>query len=507
MVQRDAITRRDFLAGASAAGVLAAVGPAGKARAASTPEQRVVAYPGAVNSLDPIVDFSNPAISMQAHLFEGLVDYEGPDLKLVPKLATSWSTAGTAWTFQLRSGVKWHDRTAFTAEDVRYSFDVAKSDPASTKKGFVDSIDRVEVLDPLTLRITTKEVNAALLSSLAYLYIVPRHVRENLGRDTFGKQPIGTGPYKLASWRIREEVVLERNDEYWGGPPEPKRIVQRAIPEAATRLAELKTGGVNIVCGLPVQFVPVVRADANLQIYEAPGVRGVYYPIQTKKGPLRDKRVRQALNFAVDREAIVQQILEGYGVVRTGVMAKGRPGFNANAMPQYQFDPERAKALLAEAGARNVEFTWDVTKGFAVKDTEITEFVRNQLGKVGVKVNLNLLDIGKLAQRRAAGDFDMTFWFWALQSDPDVMLTGIGLQSWGVYYSNPRFDELLPKGRLTTVLEQREAVYREIYQVLVDDPPFLYTHAQSELYGVRKGVDWRPFPFAGNAGFTYYHKR
>jgi peptide/nickel transport system substrate-binding protein len=469
------------------------------------PPELVFVETGEASSLDPLRDLSVAAAGIDVHVFDQLVDYEGPGLKLVSKLAVSWDNPSPLqWRFKLRPGVRFHDGAELTADDVKFTFEAAQ-DAKSLRKIYVTDIEKVEAVDKLTVVFTTKRPLANMLSTMGQMYILPRAAYERMGADAFGKTPIGTGRYKVGQWDKGQRLVLEANERYWGGKVEAARLVVRPISEATTRVAELRTGRAHIVKSVPVEMVKELESDPVATVVAAKGIRQVYYPLNTLKKPFDDVRVRRALNYAVDREAIVKYVLDGRGEVRTGPLNPRAWGFDPS-VKGYEYNPTLAKKLLDEAGYPNgVDITWNMTKGVIVKDVEIAEAFANQLGKVGVRVKLNVLESGTLFQKYYAGDFEASITTWSLTADPDNLYTGLRIYSpVSKWYQNPAVDKLIEAGRNTVDTEKRLKVYQELYRTLVEDAPWLMMHAQDENYGVSRKVNWKPYPFLGIGGNTYF---
>ena len=501
------ITRRHFMTSTLAtSAALAAPAWAQAPAALRSVEQITVLQLDEVASLDPLADFTNPGLQMHAHILEPLIDFTGPDFKMTPKLALSWDNpTPTRWRFKLRPNVTWHDGTPFTAEDVKYTLETAKG-PTSVKNRYLARVQKIDILDPLTIQVELDAAYAPLLGSWVYLYIVQKKAYEAGGSAEFGKKPVGTGPYRLVEWQKQQQLVLEAYDKHWNGPHTPKRIVVRGIREAGTRLAELQTGRADIIFGVPIEMAKTVESNSQLKLVVQQGVRPPYFVFNSKNPPFEDRRVRQAMNYAVDREGIVKGILQGYGEVRIGPFSPTQAAFNP-AGPQYKLDVERARALLKEAGKDGgFSFTWLLRKDFMVKDEEIMQALANQLGKVGIKVTLQFLESSVYTPRYANGEFDMAVNAWGKSLEADSVITGLRwLTENSKFYGNPQVDAAITKARATFGMPERTLVYQEADRLLREDAVGLFTHAQSELYGTNRRYAWQPWAYAGNAGLlTYY---
>ncbi|MCC6312575.1 MAG: hypothetical protein IT337_01080, partial [Thermomicrobiales bacterium] len=347
---------------------------------------------------------------------------------------------------------------------------------------------------------------APILASWAYVYIVQKKAYEELGADGFGQTPVGTGPYRMVEWRKQEQIALEAYENHWNGVHAPGKIAIRPVSEAATRLAELQTGRADIILGVPIELAQTVEGDDALSLIVQKGIRPPYFVYNSKREPFTNPDVRRALNYAVDRELIVDALLEGYGEVRVGPFSPTEQAFNPDVEP-YTYDPDKARAMLADAGlADGFEFDWLLRKDFQVKGEEVMQAIANMLGEVGVKANLNFAESSVWTPAYGDGDFDMSVNAWGKSAEADSVITGLRwVSDVSKYYSNPEVDATMQQARATFDAEERFAVYREADRLLREDAVALFVYAQSELYGTNKRYAWQPWAFGGNAGLlTYY---
>jgi peptide/nickel transport system substrate-binding protein len=486
---------------------LVVVGAASRAQAA-TEAERKVALNADAGSMDPYKDNSVVGVQIQGHLYDPLVDYRGPDFKETPLAAERWENRDpTTWRFILRKGIKFHDGKELTGEDVKFSIELAQASPTARAK--VSNITDVKVVDRHTVEMTTSGPAASLLANLAFIYILPKADYQAKGADGFGQKPVGSGPYRLERWDKGQRIVLVAFDGYWGGKKSPARIVVRPISEGSTRLAELLTGGVDVIQDLPVENVQQVRDNKELAVVQAKGIRQIFFPFNSRADtPLKDKRVRQAINLSIDRDTIVRDVLQGFGEVRTGPFGVTQFGYNPEAAKLLAYNPDRAKALLREAGYPNgVDVVWTVCRGCWLKDSEILETVANQMKAVGIRVKLNLIEVNQLFTNQNAGNFQIGMIRWSRQYDSDTIIAGISaLSTSQKWYASPEVDRLIAKGRETLDRAAREKVYQDLYRALVEDPGYIYLHAQDSVWGKRASNDWSFNAFAGNASLTLFYK-
>ena len=497
--------RRRMLAWATTLAVLAAW-PAANAAQSVGPAQWTLAVTEEVSSVEPgTAPSANATALVLRHLFEPLAAYEGTPFKLTPRLARSWTVKDNrVWEFKLRPGVRNHDGTPVTAEDVKYSLDIYRQD-GSPRKANTVGITNVEVVDPQTVRITTDGPRPGLMANLSLLLIFPKKAREKMGADEFGKKPVGNGPYKFVEFVRGQRLVLEANPDYYRGRVQPSRLVLRPIADPATRVAELKTGGVQIIQEPSLAQVKELQNDPNTELKLLKGGRLIIHPFNTTEPPFDDLRVRQAANYAVDRTSILQRVLENYGELLHGPFASAWPGYDPNLKP-YPYNPAKAKQLLTEAGYPNgIEATFSITSGAFLRDRDIAEVIASQLGEVGIKVRLVPTERATLQNTWLAGEFKgITSVAWGTAADPDAML-GWTLYNRKGHKPDEKLNGLIDKSRKTVDPERRVAVLKELGHYVHDQAYWLFMYAQDEFYAKRKDVPWEPVPEGQSfANVRYY---
>src|SRR5262245_32115615 len=311
-------------------------------------------------ALDPaqVTDLNSNRVGRR--VVETLVAFADGSTQIGPGLAESWTISkdGLQYTFKLRKGVTFHDGTPLNAEAVKFSIErqIVADHPAN-KLGkypfanyFFGNVKAVEPLDELTVRFILKEPRASFLDVMAAAaasIVSPAAVRK-YGLD-YGTNPVGTGPFRFASWERGQRVVLEKNPSYWKFPVKLDRVVYRPIVEDQARLTELLTGSLDLIVGVPPDFVAQLESNARMTLLKQVGAHVWYLAFNNEKKPFTDKRVRQALNYAVDKDAIVRDVLKGTGAVSKGPVLPGTWG-DETRLKAFPYDPERAKKLLAEAG-------------------------------------------------------------------------------------------------------------------------------------------------------------
>ena len=274
-------------------------------------------------------------------------------MEFVPALATEWSTSedGRTWTFRLREGVKFHDGADFNAEAVKYNFErILDPEIGSPRRSMIEMVEKVEVVDEYTVAITTKTPFGPFLAQISSynLGMLSPTTAGERGKG-YAQNPAGTGPFKLKAWEPGDTLIFEANQDYWGGKPAIDELVFRVVPEDSTRIMLLKSGDVDAIAGVPAFEVETLKGDQNVVLISLPGFRTIYVGMNCQQKPFDDPRVRQAVNYAIDRQAIVDHLLRGVATVGVGPESTSIPG-SVKDLPPYGRDVEKAKALLAEAG-------------------------------------------------------------------------------------------------------------------------------------------------------------
>lgn len=472
-------------------------------------DQWVIVFGDEPFTLNPANKGALAAVSdyVQIQMFDALVDVTGSDLlALKPMLAERWENPNpNTWRFHLRRGVKFHNGDPLTAEDVKFTIDLALANKGSTQNSYLGPTESVRVIDPYTVELVTRTPFPPLLTNISRLHIVPR-AYEKIGADAFStKQPIGTGPYRFVEWQRGQHIVLEANPDYWGGPPTPRRLMFRFIADPSTRAAELKAGGVDIITGPPVAQLKEL-ATGDTTIVTIPAVRVIAYPFNTLQKPLGDVRVRRALNLAVDRETIVKTLLQGYGKPTGQPFIPGWLGYDPEIKP-FPYDPARARKLLAEAGyPSGFEIPWNISTGVFLADKEIAEAASAMLGQVGVRVRLVPTERAKIQKDLQAATFDgITAGQWGTTAESDVMAK---------WFFRPKIFTPELEGKLAQLVTaassevdrtKRAKMWSELSRFAHDEALWLYIHYQDEAIAKRRDLPWRYWAGRGSKSYVYYY--
>ncbi|HKQ64834.1 MAG TPA: ABC transporter substrate-binding protein, partial [Methylomirabilota bacterium] len=411
------MTRRDVLK-ITAAGAAAALPGLPAAVRAQTTQKRelVVAQGGDIASLDPHLSTSSNDIRISFNIFDNLTSRR-PDGKLAPSLATEWKLQGqTAWVFKLRSGVKWHNGDPFTSADVKFSID--RSLDTSLKGNRVTTVlptvERVETPDATTAVVHTKKPDPLLPARLGFYggQMVPKKYVESVGPDVFNQKPVGTGPVRFVSWTKDDKIVLEANPDYWGGRVDFDRLIVRALPEMAPRVAALLKGEVDLITQVPPDQGERIKGNAGTAVNGAL-YGGLYVlAVNSKQPPLNNPLVKQALSLAIDRDAIIKELWRGRGVAPNSMIAKGDNHFDAS-LPPLAFNPNEAKARLKKAGYKGEEIVIETTAGYMAGDKPMSEAIQAMWRDVGVNAKVEVFEYSVRAQKNRDKTFKGLWW-----SDP-----------------------------------------------------------------------------------------
>jgi peptide/nickel transport system substrate-binding protein len=486
-------TRRSLFAAAAGMAMAASLGA--PALAQTPPGVLVVGQIAEPKSLDPAAVTAVNDFRILVNIYEGLLQYSPGTLEVAAGLAESWdmSEDGTVYTFNLRDGVMFHDGTPFNAEAVKFNFDrMLNEDHPYHNTGpfplafFFSAVQETTVVDDLTVQFTLNAPYAPFLSNLAYptgLMVSPTAVAEH-GED-FGRNPAGTGPFKFAEWRSNEAVVIEKNPDYWGDPAGTDALVFRPITDANTRVAEMLAGGIDMMVEVPPTALSEFRGN-EFTIVEQAGPHLWFLILNAKEGPFADKRVRQAANYAINKEAIVNDVLEGTAEVAAGPTPPAFAWAYNEALEPYPYDPDRARELLAEAGAEGAALTFYVTEGGSgmLDPIPMGTAIQADLKAVGLDVTIETYEwntfLGEV-NPGLEGKADMAEMAW-MTNDPDT-LPYLALRTEAMpdnggfnsgYYSNPEVDALLEEARTATDQDRRAELYREMQVIVQEDAPWVF---------------------------------
>ena len=480
-----ALNRREFLAGTGA--VLGASGSLPRAARAQAPKPSGEIIAGVSEralTLDPANHYSISATSVLRHLFDPLVDVTN-DSKFVPALAESWRAVNhTTWRFVLRKGVAFHDGSPFTADSVVYTLRRVRDNTKLIKAFVYQDIEAVEKDGDHAVTVVTKRPFGSLPAHLTMLGMLPPGAASQ--EDTFFQKPIGTGPFRFVSWTHGDQITMAANPSYWKpGIPKVERVTFRFIPELSTRAAGVRSGELSLIDRVTPDLVQTLKGSRGVRVLDVPAIEAQRWIFQLAKDPVKDIRVRRAISLAIDRQAIIKDLLLGYG---RPVVSPIPPGLIGHAtLGQKPYDPEKARAILKQAGYRDLSIDFVLMKDLYPKQLEIAQAVAAMLADVGVKLNIRNLEIATAREARTAGTYDMFFSGWAhLPHDPDWYLgqwfTKAGAEKL-TRFNDPRVEQLVAEGRVPDP-KVRQQKYEELQRILWEDEPEIWPYYSVAIYAV-----------------------
>ena len=461
----------------------------------------VAQYADAV-SLDPQDTNDNASYSIEKPMLEGLIGFN-EKMEQIPQLAEKWDASPDAkvYTFYLRKGVKFHDGTPFNAAAVKANFDRVRNPDNKLKRyTLYKVISQIDVVDDNTVRFTLAEPFGAMIATFAHPAggISSPTAVAKYGKE-YGKNPVGTGPYKFAEWVPNDHITLVKNPDYWDKANGPKvdKIIVKPVPESGTRIAMLQKGDAQFLNTVPYPQAEIVKNDKTLSLVATESVYTYWLAMNTQKKPFDNVKVRQAVNYALDKEAIIKAVLRGYGKPADSPLAPQVWGYSK--VKTYPYDLTKAKALLTEAGYPN-GFKTTLRGAESTEAKEVMVAIQGQLKQAGIEVEILSLPSATLSAERFKplaenkGDMDYSGW------SPST-----GDADWGIrplltkenwpptnftigFYTNPKVEEQVKAALQTSDAAKRKAAYAEVQQIVMEDAPWAFLWVNFVLGGSRADV-------------------
>jgi peptide/nickel transport system substrate-binding protein len=480
--------------------------------AGAAPAGKVVIAQGVdPTTLDMMNQQEQPASNVGAQMFECLLERD-QNLKLAPALAAEMPklVAPTIWEFKLRRGVKFHNGEDFTAESVKFSIERLVN-PANKLRGSSSfaPIDRVEIVDPYTVRIHTKKPWPVFLNQLAQRQAVMYPPKEYVGKDAaaISRAPIGTGPFKFVRWAKDEEIVMEAFPGYWNGAAKIKTVVFKPIPDDAVRVAALQNAEIDVAVNIPPHLAGIIEKHPKIFLSTAPSIRTIQLMIYTHQmdaahkptgpyaGPTADKRVRQALSAAIDPDEIIKGVMDGKAVRVATMLPSMHFGFDPSLKPVKQ-DLARSKKLLAEAGFPNgLEIVLNGPQGRYVRDREVAEAVAGQLTKAGIKTTLRTFEfvsyLNNMVYVHKAGPVWLIGWGHGTMDAEAIYVPLFKSPNIFVNWHNEDFNGMVEQAQSEMDEKKRLAQYHRINKLWIEEIPAIPLYQQIDLYGANRRLTWK----------------
>jgi len=481
-----------------------------------------IAVAADVTSIDPHFFNLFPNNNIAEHIFDKLVQMDA-DSRMIPGLATTWKTVdATTWEFKLRKGVKFHDGSELTAEDVAYSIDRVAQIPNSPGPfvAYTKAIVQKQIVDPYTIRFKTAAPHPLMPNDLSTIYIVSKKAATGLSTEDFnsGKATVGSGRFKFVRYVNGDRVELARNDAYWGDKVPYEKVTFRIIKNEASRVAALLSGDVDAIEQPPIADLPRLKADPKFTITSKISHRVIYYnfdhlerssPFVTgkdgkplAKNPFLDLRVRKAISKAINRPAIAERVMEGQATP-AGQLVSDKLFGNVPGMKAEPYDPEGAKKLLAEAGYPDgFNLTIHGPSGRYVNDEKIVQAVAQMLTRVGIVSKVETAPMAPYSSRASKQEFSFHMVGWGAStgeaSSPlrSLLATfnrdkGLGAVNWG-RYSNPKVDYLIEQALQQVDDENRRTMLQRATELAMSDLGLMPVHFQFTIWATKKNVQYTP---------------
>ncbi len=452
-----------------------------------------------------------PSGAEAAHLiYDGLVRFT-EDLAIVPELATSWRTSpdGLTWTFSLRRGISFHDGSPFNAQVVAFHVN-REANPSTnpSNRALWDPVLRADAVDDnTTVRIVTRYPYPSLLNTLAHQSgLIPSMIAVQKLGDNYKTNPSGTGPYRVERWNVGTELVLVRNESYWGDKPRWARVVLRHVPDPATRVALMQAGQAQVATGIPPENVAELRFLRRIETVVKPSLRAFGIAFNMNRPAFQDVRVRRALNYAVDKNAIIKAVWNGYASPLLSPISPKTP--DASKFEPYTYDPEQAKRMLAEAGwtmgpnnvlqkeGKPFRVTFLASDGWFPKDVEVVEAVQGYLKAIGVDATIVKLEPAvyrpRILAQAANKDFDLAIYGFNPSNGDSVyhleaLFESTYIQNLGSY-ANKQVDAWIAEADRTLNKNARRQLSEQIQRQIWRDAPYIWLYAEPIIIAKQNGL-------------------
>jgi len=462
----------------------------------------VVALAADPPTLDPLADASSATVNSVKHIFSSLVERDPDDMSIVPELVESWEIVDdTTYVFKLRKGLRFHNGEELTTSDVKFSFDRMLEPEFISMGKYVETlIESIEVIDEYTVQFNLLTPYAPFLARMPTFHIVPEDYINAVGSEEFARHPIGSGPYKLVERVHGDHITLEAFEDYWGGAPRIKRVVLKPIPESSTRVAALLAGEADIIQNVPPEDIPKLEQEEDVRVVTGDDYRFYFYGMNSANPPFDDVRIRQAVSYAIDWDSICE-LFEGYA---TRVPLPALPndwGYAeyADDLMQYTYDynPDRARELLAEAGFPDgFETTIELGTGRYPKTEEVAQAASAQLAEVGIKAEVVVYEWGVFYTDIYNGVQVKGLYAGSMGNpifDPDhLMGVHFDPDRRSYFFNTPELTEMIHRGQVTVDNAERIEIYRGIMKRILEEAPYAWGYTLMQVHGIRADVDWKP---------------
>lgn len=468
----------------------------------------VIATASEAVTLDPQAGWDGNSLNVMRQMYNGLVKMDS-DMNIVGDLAESWEfTSDTSVTFKLKQGIHFHNGEEVKASDVVFS--IQRAQASAKVKSFTANIESVVADDDYTVTINTSIPYAPLMANLCHTAnsIVSQKAVEEAG-DNFSAAPCGTGPFKFVKWDAGDKIVLERNDDYFGGEVKPSTLTFKLMSEDSARTIALETGEIDLNLSVAAGDADRVQSTNGIELVTSMSPKIEYVSMNQKVEPFNNPLVRQAINYAIDRDSLNLVATNGYGEVTDSVMNKQINGYTDD-VTHYEYDPEKAKELLAQAGYPD-GFSTSMVVGTSARSTE-AQIIQGNLAEIGITMEITTMESSTLLEQINNGDYEMFIMSYNnTTGDPDTSLymlfnSQVPASSGNRSFTNiPEVDQLLESARVETDNNARMKLYAQVQSILTEQAVWVPLYCVPNMVGLRSGLEgYTPHPL-GNDVFDQLH--
>lgn len=470
------------------------LGGAGAAMAA--PEKLTVALPGDLPGLDPSKDTSPLGFNYRLNVYDALTELQR-DGQMRGRLAESWESSEDlkTWTFKLRPGVKFHDGSEFTADDVVFTIERVLADEKTPLRTYVRLVEKVEAVDDLTVRFTLIQPYSLFFRQISYVNIMSRDYHDKVGDDGYATKPVGTGPYKLVEWVKDDRFVLEANPDYWRGAPAIKTATFRPIPAEASRATALLSGEVDLVPSLPPSLLAQLERSDKVKTGVAQGFRTIFLAFNSTVAPLNDPKIREAIDVSINRNAIAEQLLRGLGKPTGILVPPMNIGYDPTLTPTA-FDPEKAKQLVAEAGYKGETISIQYPSNNIAMANEVVQAIAGYMTEVGLKVELKPMEFTAFfpVWLQAKVDSAYFFAFGSSQYHAETVLTTMFTKGSHAYEVDEEIDRLVNAAKAEADPAKQQEMLSDAFKRSNANRWHLPLYDEMQAYGMQPSIEYNPWP-------------
>ncbi|MCG7851891.1 MAG: ABC transporter substrate-binding protein [Methanosarcinaceae archaeon] len=472
----------------------------GEAIAVSKKRTLIIAQGADPTSLWPNDTLSSWELNPGSAITEAFMWRDPSTEEIKPLLAESWSWKDdTTFQLKLRKGVSFQNGEPFNADAAIFSLELISNKEIAPKYSrYTSTFKSFEKVDEYTINIHNKEPYPPILLTLYRSSVVPPKYWKEVGKKVFAQRPVGTGPFKFIEWKKDDRIVMDKNEKYWGELPKGiDRVIWKPVPDDMSRAAGLETGEYDLIANMSMNSALRLSKEPNVQLISGLSLRMhqvLLSSLEKHPGPLHDVRVRRAMNYAIDKESIINELFFGKAMALQGqLLREEQLGFNPKLKP-FPYDPEKARKLLTEAGYPNgFEVEFKFPSGRYAQDREVAEALAGMLEKIGVKCKRIPLEAGEYVKQLLARECAPMCFTGLLGPDAHIMFFQYRSDWKYSYYQNPELDKLIDAGAVEIDEKKREKIYQKATQIMYDDCPVIFLYQGVDFYGATKRLkNWKP---------------